>query len=137
MHDGTEMVSDLRRTGHTFAAISDMTGLSIGQVANRARKTKRPTGQAVVRTSIPARVQDVIVRRSWEVGYSPHAILSARGDREIAHARHEIMRAVRDEIVMANGRPPSTTQIGRWFGRDHTTVSHGIRRARERYNPPS
>ena len=91
MHDGAAMVRDLRREGYTLAAISDMTGLTKGQVSNRARK--RPTGQSTLRTAMPSRVIDVVIRRSWEIGYSPHEIVSDRRDLELAHARLVVLRA--------------------------------------------
>lgn len=46
---------------------------------------------------------------------------SATCARRVAWPRHEAMA-----IMHATGRY-STTQIGRFFGRDHTTVIHGIR----------
>ena len=74
----------------------------------------------------------MVTERSWELGYNPHDIVSSDVTQHVSHARHEVMRTVRDEIVMPNGKPPSYPLIGRWFGRDHTTVIPGIRKARER-----
>ena len=45
------------------------------------------------------------------------AILSASARRPVARARGDVMRRLR-----ADGF--TVTQIGRWLGRDHSTVSH-------------
>lgn len=89
---------------------------------------KRATSE---RYPMPERIRAVVVRRSYELGYDPAEIVSTSVVRHVAHARFDVMRAVRDEIIMPNGKPPSYPQIGRWFGRDHTTVIPGIRKARE------
>lgn len=81
---------------------------------------------------MPERIYGVVVRRSWELNCDPRRVLSSDVTQRVSHARHEVMRTVRDEITMPNGRPPSYPLIGRWFGRDHTTVIPGIRKARER-----
>ena len=73
---------------------------------------------------MPERIRLMVTERSWELGYNPRDIVSSDVTQHVSHARHEVMRTVRDEIVMPNGKPPSYPLIGRWFGRDHTTVIH-------------
>ena len=45
----------------------------------------------------------------------------------ICRARHHAMYRVRNEVVI-DGKPASYPRIGRWFGRDHTTVLNAYRR---------
>ena len=86
---------------------------------------------------MPERIRLAVTERSWELGYDPREIVGVDVCRDVSHARHEVMRTVRDEITMPNGKPPSYPLIGRWFGRDHTTVIPGVRKARERMNDNS
>lgn len=53
-------------------------------------------------------------------------IYSSSREHRIAHPRQEAMAA-----IYATGRY-STTQVGRHFGKDHTTVVHALRRVAER-----
>jgi chromosomal replication initiation ATPase DnaA len=43
-----------------------------------------------------------------------------RGTKRTIRARREVMRRLRDDGF-------TTTQIGRWMGRDHSTVIHATR----------
>lgn len=56
-------------------------------------------------------------------GLSVRRILSADQTRRVVRARHEAMAAIRDFTGA------SYPEIGRAFGRDHTTVLAGVRRA--------
>lgn len=84
------------------------------------------------RQPMPGRVIDLVKSRSRELGYHPRDILSSDVSRSVSHARHEVMRSVRDGIILSDGKPPSYPLIGRWFGRDHASVYDGIRKARVR-----
>jgi hypothetical protein len=53
--------------------------------------------------------------------------MSMSRDKTTCGARFEAMYRVRTEIKIA-GSEPSLPQIGKWFGRDHTTVLHALRR---------
>ena len=55
---------------------------------------------------------------------SVKAIMSPNQERRVAHARFAAYVALRD-------RGLSLPQIGHFFKRDHTTVLHGLRRAKE------
>ena len=56
----------------------------------------------------------------------PDRLFSGHKDRETSHARHELCRRLHD------GHGWTLERIGRAIGRDHSTVSYGIRQARER-----
>ena len=56
----------------------------------------------------------------------PERIMSARRDRETAHARQELCRRLHDDHGW------SLSRIGRFLDKDHTTVLHGVRQARQR-----
>lgn len=51
---------------------------------------------------------------------SPHDVYSSRRAREICFVRHEIWYRCKTET------PHSLPAIGKFFGRDHTTVLHGV-----------
>jgi chromosomal replication initiation ATPase DnaA len=68
----------------------------------------------------------IVDRISMESGISVSDILSTKRPRPIAHARQDAMLAIREELGW------SLPRIGRIFGRDHTTVKHGIEAAGER-----
>ena len=68
----------------------------------------------------------IVDRISMESGISVSDILSTKRARPIAHARQDAMLSIREELDW------SLPRIGRVFGRDHTTVKHGIKAAGER-----
>ena len=76
---------------------------------------------------IPPRVVQIIRDVARDHGIEPHRILEDERTRKIATARWEAMQLVRS-LELANGKPPSFTQIGRWFNRDHTSVIHACRK---------
>lgn len=53
----------------------------------------------------------------------------------VALARWRAMRRLRDEIRIQGGEP-SSSKIGFWLNRDHTTVIHGLRRLDEMGRAP-
>lgn len=81
-----------------------------------------PSGRA-----IPPRVRAIIRSAALEHGVTPADILGDSRSRKITRARWEAMEACR-ELVMPGGDNPSFPQIGRWFGRDHSTVMYGLRK---------
>lgn len=78
--------------------------------------------------NIPSRIAHIILAVADETGVAAADILSAKRPRKIAHARAEAMRRVRALDCPA----PSLPQIGRWFGRDHSSVILAIRGCEER-----
>lgn len=52
-----------------------------------------------------------------------HEVLGLTRRRNVVNARHEAMSALHDQGM-------TYPQIGRFFGRDHTTVMHGVKRWR-------
>jgi chromosomal replication initiator protein len=80
---------------------------------------------------IPHRVLQMIKAVAWDHGVSVAEILGNGRRARICAARRDAMRAVR-WMDFGDGRQPSYPQIGRWFGRDHTTVIHAC----QGYEPP-
>ena len=72
--------------------------------------------------SRPASVDAIIAKVALEHGVSAAELLSDTRWQKVAHARQHAFAAVR-----GMPRKPSYPQIGRWFGRDHSTVVHGVR----------
>jgi len=128
---------ELRKRGFTYQAIADQYGCTVNEAVGKLKRYQVAKRVTSPRHNMPERIRQTVARRSWELGYDPKDILSSAVYREVSHARHEVMRTVRDEITMPNGKPPSYPLIGRWFGRDHTTVIPGVRKARERMNASS
>lgn len=65
------------------------------------------------------RIVDQVATRT---GITRTAILGRDRFAEVVHARHLAMWLIRTQLDW------SYPQIGRWFGRDHTTVIHGVGR---------
>ena len=124
----------LRRRGFTYARTGEIIGATKNEVIGKLRRLRMAKKVTALRAVMPQRVKDAVIKRSWELGYDPRSVLSPVCHREISHARQEVMRTIRSEIIMPNGRPPSYPLIGKWFGRDHSTVVYGVRSARERAN---
>lgn len=72
------------------------------------------------RTSTIGTAGRIIKEVALEYGFSPEVLRSAGRQRDIFHARAEAMRRIRQ-----TGRY-SLSQIGRFFGRDHSTVKHSL-----------
>jgi chromosomal replication initiator protein len=80
---------------------------------------------------VPARVQAIILEVALAHRVLPSDIVGQRRLQRMVKPRWEAMARVR-ALRLADGRPPSYPQIGRWFGdRDHSTVMYGIRRFEE------
>lgn len=78
-------------------------------------------------TEMPARVRDIVERVGAEHGVPVADIVGRSLLRRLTHVRFEAMAAVRAEIVIGDG-PPSSPQIGGWFGgRDHTSILHAVK----------
>jgi chromosomal replication initiation ATPase DnaA len=52
-------------------------------------------------------------------------LLSPRKNRKITACRWQTWYEIR-KLTGPLGRPYSTTRIGNWFNRDHSSVSHGL-----------
>lgn len=44
----------------------------------------------------------------------------------VRHVRWEIWWRIRHELTVPHNRRPTMTEIGKWFHRDHSTVSYGV-----------
>ena len=76
--------------------------------------------------SIPPRVLAILSEVQRERGVKGD-MLGRDGPQPLRLARMEAWCRIRQEIVIG-GRPPSYPQIGRWVGRDHTTVISACRK---------
>lgn len=80
--------------------------------------------------SLPTRVRAVVVEEAALASVTPERLLSAHADRHTAHARFMAWYRIR-QMIAADGKPFSLPRIGAWFGKDHTSVRHGIIRAEQ------
>ena len=75
--------------------------------------------------SLPDRVASIVLNVAAEHKISPRDLLGDSRYRPFVRARQEAMRACR--AMEWCGGVPSFPVIGRWFGRDHTTIIHACR----------
>lgn len=68
----------------------------------------------------------IIAQTAMESGVPVHVLTGGDRTRHVAHARQDAMLRIHEETNF------SLPQIGRMFGRDHTTVLYSIRAARAR-----
>ena len=80
---------------------------------------------------VPPRVLAIMEEVAAKHGVSLGDILSRARAAKIADARTDAMRAVA-AAPSPNGKP-STTTIGRWFDRDHSTVVHALGNTRGKH----
>jgi chromosomal replication initiation ATPase DnaA len=77
---------------------------------------------------LPQKVQHVVIDVCAEHSVSITRVLDGCQRRPYARARQEIIWRLRHMPWGAKGKPPSLPQIGRWLGRDHTSVLHAYHR---------
>ena len=77
--------------------------------------------------AMPASVETIIRLVCAKHCVSPRDLMGVGRDKPTCDARFEAMYRVRTEIKIA-GSEPSLPQIGKWFGRDHTSVLNALRR---------
>lgn len=70
---------------------------------------------------LPPRIQAIVEEVSAESGYSVPLLRSRSQVRKLARARWIAWRRMRE---LPNR--PSFALIGYWFGKDHTTIIHGV-----------
>ncbi len=78
--------------------------------------------------NIPPRIAHIILAVAEETGVPVADILGPRRLRKMAWARAEAMRRVR----ALDSPSPTLPQIGKWFGRDHSSVILAIRGCEQR-----
>lgn len=137
--EAVAQVMELRDRSWSQASIARRTGFTPGQIAARfraIRNNKTPgTKPCPGKPGLcPPRIRAEIQQKSAELGFSAQEILSDNTSWLVSWARGDVMRHIRETVVMADGRPPSYPQIGRWFGRDHSSVIAAVKRSRERAN---
>lgn len=82
----------------------------------------------------PPWVKDIVAEVCAEHGISISLLLGKRKTKAVAMARHDAYYRTRK----ADGRNrPSLPMMGRWFGREHTAVMHGIARHAETHGLPN
>lgn len=74
----------------------------------------------------PVTMLSIASRVAEEYGFTVRELVSEHRDRRVVWARQTAMWRMRQVDKW------STTQIGRFFNRDHTTVIHACRRVEER-----
>lgn len=94
---------------------------------NRAPRRGPGLGADVVRITEGKRttIRDLALQVCTERCVPIAELMSDARRAQVAHARQEVMRLAVDAGF-------STTQVGRFLGRDHSTVVHGIKAARAR-----
>lgn len=75
---------------------------------------------------MPPSVRAILISVAAAYALPVNVILSGDRTQLVYRARQEAMQRVRLEIKIS-GRRPSYPLIGRWFGRDHTSVIHACR----------
>jgi len=83
---------------------------------------------------MPSRMSTIVRDTCAEFGVDPKKIFEDDRRWPLAHIRQETWRRVR-ATTMTNGKPPSYPRIGRWFGRDHTSILFGVKAAERRGSP--
>lgn len=84
-------------------------------------------GWIVVPCAPRAAMCDIVAEASRRRRIPVEAIMGRSTLREIAHARHEAMWVCWNVFLSDGRRRWSLPRIGRFFGRDHTTVLFGVR----------
>jgi chromosomal replication initiation ATPase DnaA len=72
-------------------------------------------------------VRRIITDVGAKHGFSVEQMVGPSTRHALARARWEAFDRLRREIRI-QGNPPSLPLVGGWFGRDHTTVIHGLQR---------
>lgn len=78
-----------------------------------------------------AKMREIASSVAMDRGMTLEDLLSNSKVRRIAHARFIAWKEIYDRRDKNGNRVFSLNQIGSYFGKDHTTVMHGIRRADE------
>lgn len=135
--EAVAQVLELRARSWSQASIARKTGFTPGQINARfraIRNNRTPGGKPHPGKPgvCPPRIRVAIQQKSADLGFSAQEILSDDTSWLVSWARGDVMRHIRETVVMADGRPPSYPQIGAWFGRNHTSVLHAINQSRER-----
>jgi hypothetical protein len=74
---------------------------------------------------MPGWAREAVISIAEANKVSPLDIVRQCRSREIVKVRNEIFYTLRDRASPVNGTQPSFIQIGKWMGRDHTSVTWG------------
>ena len=97
------------------------------QISDAFRRRREIETELLTRTKWGGSASKIIAHVAAEHGFTMAQMLGTRRHPDIVAARHEAMLRVHEAL-----KDMSLPQIGRAFGRDHTSVINGIRRAKER-----
>jgi chromosomal replication initiator protein len=80
---------------------------------------------------VPERVRSVIIEVAEKHNVPPREIMGRTRERSVVLARHEAIYRVK-----ALNPTFSSTQIGRWFNRDYTTILYAIAKYQDQNGAP-
>ena len=75
---------------------------------------------------MPSWARDVIRSVADKHGVDVNSVLFTRRRGSVRNARNEVCYALRGTVSPITGRKPSFPTIGRWIGRDHTSVLQAV-----------
>ena len=78
------------------------------------------------------RADEIIREVAKAYGLGPRTLRSRNRKRKFAWPRQEAYWRLRQELVPGSNRQRSLPEIASLFGRDHTTILHGIKKHQER-----
>lgn len=108
-----------------------MTSLYVA-VESTVRHYRRPSYPQPTLSELPSRVRLIIESVCERHGVHPRDFLNKqRRCRKTAPCQFEICHILRSMNYGVKGKRPSFPQIGRWIGRDHSTVIHACKRYAE------
>ncbi len=76
---------------------------------------------------LPPRVEAIVRQVAAMHDITRDDVMSSRRFATMARARQYAIWLIRN-MPTASGKPHSTTQIGSWFGMDHTTVVYALQK---------
>ena len=75
----------------------------------------------------PPVIVAIVKQVADEHGFTVDQLCGPSPRHDLARARFDAWHRIRTEVRF-RGTQPSLPQIGKWFGRDHTSILHGLRR---------
>lgn len=126
MTQGSTLLLRALRGESGIGATRTIKGLTREAMNGRRKRRYVPMAQRPV-FDAPATIRKIINDVADAFGIPPEWMISADRSQEAVHARAVAIRLVRDR-TWQNGEPRhSTTAIGRFFKREHSTICHTLR----------
>lgn len=145
-----EFALDKRRRGVSVAGIAKMLGRPVSSVigafpAEPVRASvsvpepEPPVAEPIVTEAprIPRIMADIVSQVAPRHGVTPEMMLGDSRRAPVAHARWEAWTLIYALKWQNGSQRFSKSQIGRYFGKDHTSVMSGLRRWEELTTPPA